>query len=596
MEHIIFLGLNLPAWITLLTLLGIFITMARTHMPTEVVFLGAVTLLLVSGIISEEEVMSGFGSEPVVVHAAFFIIIAGLIHTGALHWLTKNLLGIPSTFKNALFRLMLPIGGLSALLGSVNVTALFIDMVKLWTHKLNISPSRLLLPLSYAATFGGMCTLLGSTSNLVIAGLWANKTGNSLDIFAPLLPGAIVGVVGILLVIALRRWIPDRVSPETSFETTSDYTVELLVPTENEAVGLTVAESGLKNVRGGSLIEIVRFDKEIISPVPDDEFILGGDRLIFAGQINEILELKRTHQLVAADHHVFSINEIDSNRKLRTAYIPFGSELIGTRMSQSDFEKKTDIVLVAVAREGKRVNGQPREIQLAAGDTLLLECPGKTDPEDLLSSRRTLTFFDSHFVPQISRKTILSVAILIVMFLLSLFHVLPLVAVTMLAAGVMMLTKCCRMEQIAKYIEWDLLMVLGATVVLSIAITKTNIADLIATHTLDIVGTNPHIIMAVLCLGAALLSELVGAVGAGAVFFPIVGHAADTIGCNPMPFVIALMLSVATGLSSPMGSTTHMLIYGPGGFRFTDFFRLGLPIHLLLLLTIQIVIHLIYPL
>ena len=265
------------------------------------------------------------------------------------------------------------------MLNAVNVVALFIDVVKIWARKLGTEPSRLLIPLSYAATLGGTCTLIGNSSNLVISGLYADQTGQSMNLFAPLLPGLFCTAVGICLVLVFRNMIPRRNSPETSFESTSDYTVELLVPTDNAAVGMTADEAGLRNVRGGSLIEIVRFDKEIITPVPSDEFILGGDRLIYAGQINEILELKRTHGLAAADHHVYSINEIDSNRKLRTAYVRFGSDLIGTSMSDNGFEHRTDMVLVAVARQGQRVQQQPREVRLEAGDTLLFECPPKDD-------------------------------------------------------------------------------------------------------------------------------------------------------------------------------------------------------------------------
>jgi di/tricarboxylate transporter len=179
------------------------------------------------------------------------------------------------------------------------------------------------MPLSYAASLGGMCTLLGNSSNLVIAGLYLKETGKPLDVFEPLVPGLILTVIGVAMVVLLQRFIPSRETAEQSFETTSDYTVELLVPTDNPAVGETVANAGLYNVKGGSLVEIVRFDREIIMPVPKDEWVLGGDRLIYAGQINEILELKRTHGLAAADHHVWSINDIDTKRKMRTAYVDF---------------------------------------------------------------------------------------------------------------------------------------------------------------------------------------------------------------------------------------------------------------------------------
>ena len=415
-------GLSIYAWITMLTIISIFVVMARSRIPAEIAFLGALTVLLVTGVVTEEEGMAGFGSEPVVVHAAFFVIIAGLMQTGVLYWLTKNVLGDPKNYNNALLRLMVPTSILAALLNSVNVVALFIDAVKIWARKLNISPSKLLLPLSYAATLGGMCTLLGNSSNLVVAGLYLNKTGHAINIFEPLIPGIVLTAVGVLMVMLLQRYIPPRKSAEQSFETTSDYTVELLVPTDNPAVGETVTDAGLYNVKGGSLVEIVRFDREIIMPVPKDEWILGGDRLIYAGQINEILELKRTHGLAAADKHVWSINDIDTKRKMRTAYVTFGSELIGQSIAQSDFEQKHNVALVAVARQGNRVKGQPREILLEAGDTLLLECPPKGDTQLEQTTRRTLTFFDSHFVPQLGPKTITSAIILVLMFIISSLH------------------------------------------------------------------------------------------------------------------------------------------------------------------------------
>ena len=595
MSSIIFLGLNGYAWITIVTIVAIFIIMARTRIAVEAVFLGALTVLLATGVVTEEEAMAGFGSEPVVVHAAFFVIIAGLMHTGVLYWLSKNVLGTPKKYSHALLRLMIPASILGALMSSINTVALLIDAVKIWAHKLNVSPSRLLLPLSYAAAMGGMCTLLGNSANLVVAGLYQNETGDMMNIFQPLVPGVILTIVGTVTVILLHRLIPSRKSAERTFETTSDYTVELLVPTDNPAVGNTVEEAGLYNVKGGSLVEIVRFDKEIIMPVPKDEWILGGDRLIYAGQINEILELKRTHGLAAADHHVWSIDEIDTKRKMRTAYITFGSDLIGKSMTQCDFEQKNDVVLVAVARQGQRVNGQPREINLQAGDSLLLECPPKGDDQLERDNKRSLTFFDSHFVPQLGPKTITSAIILLLMFLASSFHVMPLMATTMLAAGIMLALKCCRIDSIVKYIEWDILLVLGTTVVFSTAIQKTGISDTLARDILNIFGDNPYIVMAVMCLLASIVSEFISDVATAAIFFPVMYGQATIMGCSPMPFAITLMLCVNFNYSSPIGSITNMLVYGPGSFKFSDFARVGVWLHIVLLATMLVTVNLIYP-
>lgn len=595
MESIVYLGLNLYAWITIVTIFSIFVVMARTHIPAEVAFLGAITILLMFGIVTEQEGMAGFGSEPVVVHAAFFVVIAGLMQSGFLYWLTKNILGVPKNFKMAIVKLMVPMAALGAVLNSVNVVVLFIDVVKIWARRLGTEPSRLLIPLSYAATLGGSCTLIGNSSNLIISGLYADQTGSSMHLFVPFIPGLFCTVVGIISVVLFRNMIPSRQSPESSFESTSDYTVELLVPSDNDAVSKTVAETGLMNVRGGSLIEIVRFDKEIISPVPQDEFIFGGDRLIYSGQINEILELKHTHGLVAADHHVFSMSEIDTNRKLRTAYIGFNSDLIGTKMSENEFEHRMDMVLVAVARQGNRIDMQPREVELRAGDSLLFECPQKNEQKVEMLTKGSLNFFDSHFVPQLGKKTVISAIILLGMFILSSFHIMPLMATTMMAAGAMLLFKCCKIQKVTKYIEWELLLILGCTMVISTAITKLGIADVIAMGVLNICGHNPYIIMIVMCLLASLVSEFISDVGASGVFFPIVFQEATVLGCNPLPFVISLMISITISFATPIGSSTLMLIYGPGGYKFTDFMKIGLLMHVILLTACLFIVNIIYP-
>jgi di/tricarboxylate transporter len=254
------------------------------------------------------------------------------------------------------------------------------------------------------------------------------------------------------------------------------------------------------------------------------------------------------------------------------------------------------MVLVAVARQGKRVDGQPREIILQAGDTLLLECPPKSDDQLERINRRNLQFFDSQFVPQIGPRTITAAIILLLMFFISSFHLMPLMAVTMLAAGAMLVTKCCRMDRVVKYIEWELLLIIGATVVFSVAITKTGIAQTVAESVLDVCGTNPYVVMAVMCLLASFVSEFVSDVGSSAVFFPIIWQQADALGCNPMPFVMSLMLSVTISFSSPIGSNTHMLIYGPGSFHFSDFARLGIVMHIVLLAVLLAVVNIIYPL
>ena len=593
-ESFVFLGFNLHAWITIITVLCMFTIMLFTKLRADLVFLGATGVLFVTGVLDAKEAFSGFSSTSVVVIGVLFVVVAGLTHTGVLQWIVKHLLGQPGSYSKAVVRLMLPVAALSSFLSNTTVVALFVGIVKIWSKKLNISPSKLLIPLSYASGMGGVCTLIGTPPNLIISGLYAEQTGVSMNVLATTLPGLFCLFVGVLSVIALRRLLPERQSPESAFEQSAEYTVELLVPSDNKYIGETLADAGLFHVKGGSLIEIYHFDN-VPSPVAEDEILMGGDHLVYAGQIDEILDLKKSHGLVNADHHVFSMSEISPNRQLRTAYVTFGSSLIGTTIGGSTFERDNNLTLVAVARQGQRVEMAPRTVVLQAGDTLLFECPPRLSV-DTVGLQSQLHFFESDQVPNIGRKTLVSSAIMLAMVVLSALGVMPLLQCAFLAAAAMLLLGCCSANQAMKAINWDILMVFAGSVVLGLAIQKTGIAERLALGILDVCGTNPLVVMTAICFVGTFITEFISNTAAGAMFFPIMYQAAEKLGYEPYPFLIALMISVSSSFATPIGSPTHMLVYGPGGYRFSDFMRMGLLMNLIILAANILIVNIIYPL
>lgn len=594
METEFFLGLNLYAWITIVTVLGMFTTLLFTKLRVDTVFLAVIGIFLVTGVLDTKEALSGFSSSSVVVIGVLFVVVAGLTHTGVLQWIVRHLLGEPNSYGKAVVRLMLPVAGLSSFLSNTTVVAMFVGIVKMWSKKLGISPSKLLIPLSYASGMGGVCTLIGTPPNLIISGMYADKTGTAMNVLATTIPGLFCLGVGVLSVIAMRRLLPDRKAPESAFEATTEYTVELLVPSDNKYIGETLGDAGLFHVKGGSLIEIYHFDG-VPLPVTEDEYIMGGDHLVYAGQIDEILELKNSHGLVSADHHVFSMSEVDRNRQLRTAYVNFGSSLIGTTIGGSTFEKENNLTLVAVARRGERIKETPRQVVLQAGDTLLLECPPRLNVNtNRLTSQ--LHFFESDQVVDINSKTLISAVVMITMVVLSALNVMPLLHCAFIAAAAMLLLRCCNMEQAMKAINWEILMVFAGSVVIGLAIQKTGIAERLALGILDVCGTNPIVVMTAICLVGTFITEFVSNTAAGAIFFPIMYEAAEKLGYDPYPFLIALMVSVSSSFATPIGSPTHMLVYGPGGYRFSDFMRIGLLMNLIILAANIFIVNVVYPL
>ena len=571
-----------------------FTVLLVTKLRSDLVFLGAIAILFVTGVLNAKEAFSGFSSTSVVVIGVLFVVVSGLTHTGVLQWIVKNLLGQPNSYSKAVVRLMLPVAALSSFLSNTTVVALFVGIVKMWSKKLGISPSKLLIPLSYASGMGGVCTLIGTPPNLIISGLYADHTGQAMNVLATTIPGLFCLFVGVLSIIAMRKLLPDRKAPESAFESTSDYTVEMLVPSYSPYIGKSVSAAGLCDVNGGRLIEIIHYD-EVISPVPDNEIILGADRLIFAGQVDEILDLRQSHGLVNADHVVFAMDELDPNRQLRTAYVTFGSSLINKTIGESTLEKDNNMILVAVARRGQRIEQAPRDVVFQAGDTLLLECPPANDIQtEKLAS--TLQFFDSNQVPNIGKKTLISTTIMMAMVVLSALNVLPLLQSAFLAAMAMLIFRCCNPDQAMKDINWDILMVFAGSVVLGIAIQKTGIAERLAFGILDVCGSNPIVVMSAICLVGTFITEFISNTAAGAMFFPIMYQSAEQLGYEPFPFLIALMISVSSSFATPIGSPTHMLVYGPGGYRFSDFMRIGLLMNIIILAANILIVNIIYPL
>ena len=594
MESFVFWGFNLYAWITILTVLTMFTVLLLTKLRADVVFLGAISILFVTGVLNAKEAFSGFSSTSVVIIGVLFVVVSGLTHTGVLQWIVKNLLGQPESYSKAVVRLMLPVAALSSFLSNTTVVALFVGIVKMWSKKLGISPSKLLIPLSYASGMGGVCTLIGTPPNLIISGLYAENTGEAMNVLTTTVPGLFCLFIGVLSIIAMRKLLPNRKTPESAFESTSEYTVELEVPSDNPHIGETVNEAGLNDVRGGNLIEVVHYD-EFVSPANGEEILMGGDRLIFSGQIDEILDLKHSHGLVSADHHVFTLSEIDSSRQLRTAYVTFGSSLIGKSIGGTTFEKDNGLVLVAVARRGERIKQSPREVVLQAGDTLLLDCPPNMKiNESSLTAK--LHFFDSDQVPNIGKKTLISTTIMMAMVVLSALNVVPLLQCAFLAAIAMLIFRCCNVDQAMKAINWEILMVFAGSVVLGIAIQKTGIAERLAFGILDVCGDNPIVVMTAICFVGTFITEFISNTAAGAMFFPIMYQAAEKLGYEPFPFLVALMISVSSSFATPIGSPTHMLVYGPGGYRFSDFMRIGLLMNIIILAANIFIVNIIYPL
>ena len=589
-----FLGLSLAAWFVIFVVVLVFVLQICTKLPSDFVFLGGMGLLLVSGVIPANAVLGSFSSSTVVLIGALFVVVCGLVHTGFLQWVVRYCLGSPKSYNKAIVRLMLPVAALSSFLNNTAVVALFTGVVRLWVKKLGIAPSKLLIPLSYASGMGGICTLIGTPPNLLISGFYTKETGIALSLFTPTLVGLFCLIVGVLSIIALSRFLPVRQSPEDALQGTGEYTIELMVPTMSPLVGKTVKEAGLDNVDGGHLIEIIRMDCEVITAVEDDEFIFGGDRLIFSGDVEKILALREKHQLVNATHHIFSLDEVDLNRKLRMVTVGYKSSFIGSCMCNTSFEEDNNLVLVAIAREGGVVKGSPREVEMKAGDTLLLDCSQHFKVDSY--SKYNLLEMDSTSLYKPDVRTLYSSLIMIAMVAVSSLGYLTLLQAAFIAAFAMIACRFCTIEQARESIDWRLLMIFAGSISLGTAIQDTGIAEWISHGILVLCDGSALVALAGICLIGTFITEFTSNTATAAIFFPIAYQTAVNMNVNPLTFCVALMVAVSSSFATPIGSPTHMIVYGPGGYRFSDFARIGIPMNFIIWMANLFITLLLFPL
>ena len=589
-----FLGLSLAAWFVVLVALLVFVLQICTKLPSDFVFLGGMGLLLLGGVIPAAAILEGFSSSTVVLIGVLYVVICGLVHTGFLQWIVRYCLGSPKTYRKALTRLMFPVAILSSFLNNTAVVALFIGVVRLWAKRMKVAPSKLLIPLSYASGMGGICTLIGSAPNLLISGFYTKETGVALSIFTPTLVGLFCLVVGILSVIALSKLLPERQSPEDALSGTGDYTIELMVPTMSSLVGMTIKEAGLDKVDGGHLVEIIRVDHEVVTAVDDEEFIFGGDRLIFSGDIEKILLLRDKHQLVNATHHVFSLDEVESNRKLRMVTVGYKSSFIGSSMCDTSFEEDNNLVLVAIAREGEVMKGSPREVEMKAGDTLLLECSHHFKADS--HSKYKLFEMDETSLYKPDMRTLYSSLIMIAMVVVSTLGYLTLLQAAFLAAFAMLACRFCTIDQARESIDWSLLMIFAGSISLGTAIQETGIAEALSQSILVLCDGNALVALAGICLVATFITEVTSNTATAAIFFPIAYQTAVDLSVNPLTFCIGLMVAVSSSFATPLGSPTHMMVYGPGGYRFSDFVRIGIPMNFIIWIANLVITLLLFPL
>ncbi len=569
-------------WLTVLGALLATTSLALGWAPPDLALLSVLAVLLLAGVLPPEDAFAGFAHPATVTVACMLVLAAGIRETGAVDSLGRRLLGRDGAGNRALVRLLSGAALLSAFLNNTPIVAMAVPVVTDWARRHGESVARLLMPLSFAAVLGGLCTLLGSSTHLLVAALAERHApGLRIGIFEVGWLGVPSALVGLLyLWWAAPRMLRGARSAPPAATSARAYTVRMRVADDAPIVGRSIEEAGLRHLPGLYLVEVQRAD-QVLAAVGPHVRLRAGDRLLFTGIVDSVADLRRIRGLVP-DEAAAEPLQAHPERHLVEAVVGWGSPLVGRSVRQSRFRTRYHGAILAVHRQGQRIDAKVGDIVLQAGDVLLIEAlPGfvarnRHDPAFALVGA-----VEGSRPPRHERAGWALGILLGTVFAAGLGW-LPLVTATLLGSGAMVASRCLRGEHARRALDLRLLLTLGASIALGTAFERTGAARSVADTLLAPAATMGAVgLYAAVFLAGSLLSSLVTNAAAGAVLLPIAASAADASGVPLRPVVLLVMVSVSAAFATPVAYQTHMMVYGPGGYRASDFARLGLPLQLL---------------
>lgn len=588
--------MGFDAWFTLAVVIATVAMLIWSRIAPELLLVTSLTALLLFGVLSAGEALIEMANPGLVTVGVLYVVVAGLVDTGAVHALGTRLLGRPRSVVAAQVRLMLPVTAISAFLNNTPVVAMMIPVVEDWSRRCGISVSKLMIPLSYAAILGGTCTLIGTSTNLVVHGMVLGSTDlgpmGFFDIGALGLPSALVGVA---IVLFAGRWLlPERKPPLRLQDDPREYAIEMLVESNSSLVGRSIEQAGLRHLPGAFLAEIERAGS-LLPAVAPAEVLRAEDRLVFIGVVDSVIDILRLRGLIPAPDQIFKLDEPRAERRLVEVAVSESSPVIGRTVRDSRFRSRYDAVVIAVARNGERLLGKVGDIVLKPGDLLLLETrlsfqkQNKNSRDFLLISELTHAKLPRH------DKAWLATGILLAMVLAAAFGVLPMLQAALVAAIFMVVTGCTSVNSARASIDWNVLVVIGAAMGIGAAMSISGAAQGVAHAWLALAGNHPWLTLIAVYTITSLMTEVITNNAAAVLVFPIAMAAAESMGVSPWPYIACIMMAASASFATPIGYQTNLMVYGPGGYRFSDFARIGVVLNVTLGVVAVILAPLIWP-
>jgi len=609
--------MTLEAWITLGTITAIVVALTlKKRIGPDLVMSGGLVVLMLTGVVEWKIATAGFASQPVLMIAALFVVAAALQDTGGIELIGRKILGRPSGLVTAQLRMMIPVAAMSAFMNTTPIVAMYLPMVSDWAKRLRIQPSKLFMPLSFSGILGGQGSMIGTGSNLIIivlfitwwkepptwvADLNIGPPSGALVFWGAAWIGIPVAIIGMIFIVLTSKWLlPNRTPAIESKHDHRLYEIKMQIEKDSPIIGKSIEQAELRGLDGLYLSAIVR-DDQIIHAVTPEVILFNGDKLLFVGDIESVVDLRKIRGLVPAAKELKDIDGRIITRTMVEAVIAGSSSLVGQSVKDSQFRSTYNGVILSIHRKGRPMKEKIGDIVLEVGDTLLIE----SDNSFLRTWRQSQDFYlvsqvDNSRAP-LHNKAWISLAILgllIALLTTSTYFGIGLIAAVWLCGLLMVATGCINGPASRQAINIQVLIVIGAAMGIGQAVAQSGLAVAASSTLLDFTNSlnvgNYGTLFTIFVL-TSIAAQLMTNFGAAVIMFPIVIGAAEGIGASPYPFVFTMMAAAGCNFLTPVTYQTNLMVYGPGGYKFMDFPRLGVPLTLLVAIVATTIAPLVFP-
>ena len=549
----------------------------------DIIALCVLVVLFVLDLIESEHVLYGLANQATVTLASMFIISEGLVRTGLVEWTARRLDNLAGKTE---LRLMLFLGltaaFLSAFIINAAIVAIFIPVSMVLARSRKIAPSRVLIPLSYASQFGGVCTIVGSSTNLIVNSFAVNNGLEPFGFFEFLPLGLAMVGAGIVYLAAVGHWLlPVRKGEAEQVDKYRlvDYLAELQVTEKSPLLGQTWEKSKVGEETKVDLANFLREGKAVSRP--SRTRIKVDDILLLHGNIEQILEIEAKYGLKTLKDARVKDQELSTHgMKISEVLIPPGSNLIGRTLHEATFFRRHKLMILAIQRRGKTLRERLSDIKLTENDTVLLQ-GNKDDIAHIMNSPNAIVTNELTDLYLRRNRAFLALGVVLAVVVLTTLNVMPIMLAAILGAVAMVVTQCITIEEAYQAIDWKIIFLLAGVLPWGLALEESGATLWLATHVLEpLAGNGPVMLLAALYIITAVLTEAMSNNAAAAILAPIALSAAATLNIDPRPLLIAITFAASTSFATPIGYKTNTMIYSPGGYRFTDFTRIGVPLNL----------------